>query len=1089
MNKPASKNAPARARLRTSFFIEPLEARVAPATLSFAQNFASGYNTSVPVATDSAGNIYVTGVFDGAIDMDASATGTLILQTQESNMGTPAGSDIYIAKYSPDGTLLWAQSWGGGPGGAGVIEQETPRDIVVDSGGNVYVLAEFDTINAGFGGVGIMSTTGTGTDDTVVMKLDGATGNAITGFGIQGVARWGGAGEDYAGRLGLDGGGAVFFSGTYDSSNPMLNGTGTFASAMAGDEAYVIKLNATNGGANTQFGTNGLLHFGTPQPDKAGRVLFAGTGLFIEAYDLSGGYVLKVDSTFGTPVNTFASGGRLDLVNLGGVALDNQGRLLATGGNQGAGGYLKRFNQASGAIDATLAGDGTVDFSTSAQFGQSIVVDSNDNVLVVGNRNAGPTTIGQYFALRVTDSGNLDASFGPEGRIFFATSGRDSHKEIRAAIDADDYLVIRGFFSGTTDLDPTLGQQIATATLPSANAGHPDLDVFTIRLDPNGVDATNPFALTDATGDVIRIAVAGAGSLRITAGTTPGVDIEKIETLNTDLTTKLKIGLSRTSVGTTTIASIITPGANQNLGSLTLGRNVILGDGVAGGDPALKITGKATKVTLTDVNAFSEIDFGEGLPYLDTYTNQPNVSIRNILGDGVVIDVTGDGLAGGVGGGGLGKITVNNWMGAGLIKTTQSIKAFKQKNGDCYVVFEVDKFEVGVLTKADVGSMSIPNGAWGSSGSEIEGNCGSFNCAAFLAGATLTVGSINTLTVKTGPYAGTVTMKDPSAAGMGTFKVNSDFVGYVDSASSIRNIKVSGDFMGSLLAKSIGSISAFSFDGTTTGDLYNDPLRHQIIATAGSLGAIKTTGGGMKNFEVAVFTTFGGFKISTGSGANTNTTGLDNVQLLAAAIGSVSISLKPSVGAGVITLIGMKDTILESETTIGAITSTHSISGTLIAAATQMGNIVVGSTLFPTQGVSTSMFLAGVNLGGDGAIDGDETFIRAGKIGNVTVKGTFVTSTLASGVNPVDGIFGNGDDIAAAGAGLPATQKAIGNILIGAGSGTATASPSLTHNFVIEGQKIGSLKINAVAVPLTGLPKFLRVGGIEDVNDVLVRIV
>jgi hypothetical protein len=587
----------------------------------------------------------------------------------------------------------------------------------------------------------------------------------------------------------------------------------------------------------------------------------------------------------------------------------------------------------------------------------------------------------------------------------------------------------------------------------------------------------------------VRISVAGTGSLRITAGTTPGVDIEKIETLNTDATTKLKIGLSKTSLGTTTIASIVTPGTNQDLGSLTLGKNIILGDGIAGGDPALKITGKAGKVALTDVNAYSVIDFGEGLPYLDTYTNQPNVNIRNILGDGVVIDVTGDGTAGGVGGGGLGKLTVVNWAGDGLVKTTQSIKGFKLKTGDCYVVFEVDKFEVGVLTKADIGSMSIPNGAWGSSGSEIEGNCGSFNCAAFLAGATLSAGSINTLTVKSGPYAGTVTMKDPSAAGMGTFKVNSDFLGYVDSASSIRNIKVAGDFMGSLLASSIGAITAFTFDGTTTGDLYEDPLRHQIIATAGSLGAIKTTGGGMKNFEVAVFTKFGGFKIGVGTGVNVDTVGLDNVRVLAAEIGNVAVSLKAHPSAGALTLIGMRDTIIESETSIGTVNTTHAVEDTLIAAATQMGNITVGSTVFTTQGVTDSLFLAGVNLGGDGAIDGDETFIRAGKIGNIIIKGALLTSTIASGVNPVDGIWGNGNDIAGTGAGLPATQKAIGNIQLGAGSGTATTSPGLTHNYAIEGQKIASLKINAVTVPLTGLPKYLKIGGAESVDDIVVRLV
>jgi hypothetical protein len=1088
MNKPVPIR-PGLRPVRSSSCVEPLEARVAPATFSFGQNLASGYNTSVPVAHDALGNIFMAGVFDGQIDIDPSAA-TLMLQTQESNVSGPLGSDIYVAKFSADGTLLWAQSWGGVPGSGGMARQEAVRDILVDPMGNLFVLAEFDTVAAGIGGVGTVATTMEGTNDVALLKFNGGNGNLVTSFGNAGLVKFGGSGEDRAGRLGFEGStGSLFVTGGFNSPDAQINGGGAMVAAVGNDETFVLKISALDGAPNGQFGGGGLIKFGSPSSDMGGRPMAFAGQLFLEAYEGKAGHVRKLDAMFGNPVAGFGSGGRIDIVNLGGVALDNAGRILATGGIAAVGGYLKRFDPSSGNIDPTFETDGTVDFGTTSQFGQSIVVDSNDNIYVAGTRKADEASIGQYFVARVTNAGAFDPSFGTNGRFFFGVSGLDMHREIRASVDNDGFLVMRGFFSGTTDLDPTNGTFSATAATPGPNVFHQNLDVFAIRIDPSGVDASNPFSLTDSSGDVVRISVAGTGSLRITPGTTPGVDIEKIETLNTDATTKLKIGLSKASLGTTTIASIVTPGANQDLGFLTLGKNVILGDGVPGGDPALKITGKAGKVALTDVNAHSTIDFGEGLAYLDTYTNQPNVTIRNILGDGVTIDVTGDGTAGGVGGGGLGKITVNNWMGAGLIKTTQSIKGFKQKFGDCYVVFEVDKFELGVLTKADIGSMSIPNGAWGSSGSEIEGNCGSFNCAAFLAGATLSAGSINTLTVKSGPYAGTVTMKDPSAAGMGTFKVNSDFVGYVDSASSIKNIKVAGDFMGSLLAKSIGSITAFTFDGTTTGDLFNDPLRHQIIATAGSLGAIKTTGGGMKNFEVAVFTKFGGFKISTGTGATVSTTGLDNVTVLAAEIGNISVAMKPHVTAGPITLIGMKDTIIESETSIGTVNTTHSVQDTLIAAATQMGNITVGSTVFTTQGVSTSMFLAGVNLGGDGAIDGDETFIRAGKIGNIIVKGAFLTSTIASGVNPVDGIFGNGNDIAGSGPGLPATQKAIGHIQLGAGSGTATTVPSLTHNYVIEGQKIASLKINAVTIPLTSLPKYLKVGGAEDVNDVLVRLV
>jgi hypothetical protein len=485
------------------------------------------------------------------------------------------------------------------------------------------------------------------------------------------------------------------------------------------------------------------------------------------------------------------------------------------------------------------------------------------------------------------------------------------------------------------------------------------------------------------------------------------------------------------------------------------------------------------------------LDFGEGLPYLDTYTNQPNISIRTILGDGVTIDVTGDGQVGGVGGGGLGRVVVNEWIGAGTIKTTQSVKSFWQKNGNNNVVFELDKFGVGVATKASIGYMLVPNGSWGSSGSEIEGNCGTFNCGSFLAGATLTAGNIASLTVKSGPFAGTVTLKDPSSGGMRTFRVNSDFTGYVDSSSSIRNLQIIGDFKGSLLAASIGSISAYSFDGTTTEDLFGDPLRHQIVATSGSMGTVKTTGGGMKNYEIAVFTAFSGFKIGVGSGTNVSTVGLDNVKVLAATITNIAVALKAATGAGAITLVGIKDSVFESEATIRSVVSSHAITGSMFAASTNFGNVTVGSILNPTQGITNSKFLAGTYLGGDGAFDGDEVFVRASKIGNMTVHGAFTSSTIAAGINPVDAIYGNADDIAAAGPALAGSQKAIGKLVFGAGSGTATSPVTLMHTNAIEGNKITSLKINAlpIALAITSLPKYLHVGPVEAASDVIVRLI
>jgi hypothetical protein len=90
---------------------------------------------STGLAIDSAGNVYVTGWFDGENDF-----GGIVLTNT-----TTGGQDIFVAKYDSTGALVWVQqagsdtpSWNGG------------RGIGVDTNGNVYVTGQFFG-NASFG--------------------------------------------------------------------------------------------------------------------------------------------------------------------------------------------------------------------------------------------------------------------------------------------------------------------------------------------------------------------------------------------------------------------------------------------------------------------------------------------------------------------------------------------------------------------------------------------------------------------------------------------------------------------------------------------------------------------------------------------------------------------------------------------------------------------------------------------------------------------------------------------------------------------------------------------------------------------------
>ena len=76
----------------------------------------AGSSTAADVATDQAGNSYLTGYFSGTVDFDQAAT-----HAGDTDILTARGpQDIFVAKYAPDNSLLWVQRMGGdaaSPGG------------------------------------------------------------------------------------------------------------------------------------------------------------------------------------------------------------------------------------------------------------------------------------------------------------------------------------------------------------------------------------------------------------------------------------------------------------------------------------------------------------------------------------------------------------------------------------------------------------------------------------------------------------------------------------------------------------------------------------------------------------------------------------------------------------------------------------------------------------------------------------------------------------------------------------------------------------------------------------------------------------
>ncbi len=880
---------------------------------------------------------------------------------------------------------------------------------------------------------------------------------------------------DFAGGSINSGGGSLSlvtgFAGTIttDASGVDVIGgnlaisAGNFASNGIGTVTNPLRINVNVLATTTRTSDAGQFFFGNATigaatPDLTGMDAGVGTIRF-----MGGTFTLAADDLIADDTKVVVSTGatfslaghRETIPNLtGSGTIDLTGGTLSTGG------------EVNTSVDALIIGTGN--FTKNAS-----------GVLTLTNaaNTFGPGTITLHGPLSITSN----AVLGNAGNTVVLDEGTLS---VAAGFATTRHIII-GAGGGTIDVGSgtmkLLGTVDTIGILDKTGAGalkfSPDF-VGTTRVDDGTLTTSGSQLAVTGQGSILVVVVDdGAGGTRI----------DTISLANTNATTQVFIAGPTNPDKTTTVTKIISQDATIEIGTITLGNNVILGDGINDNIPDVVIAGKVGNLVFGNVAAYTILSFGKGLPYNvggndttpDTYNNRPNVTLKTILGPGVVIDVTGDGTPGGVGGGGLGKLKIDKWDFPGTVQTTQSIGVFKLKHGNAYVTFEVDKFHNGATTTADMGKIKIAEGSWGSSGSEIEGSIGVFDAKAFLEGASLSAASIGSFTTKKGKFAGTITLTDPNTSLLGTFRVTSDFTGSIDAAGAVKTILVSGDFKGSLKAKAIGSITAYSFAGATTDDLgvYGDPLRQNIWATGGSIGLLKTTAGGISDYEIIASTIASGFAIVQSSALN-DTVGLDNVFVSAASIGNTSITLGSRTGAS---LTGIRGSVFNSQTTIGTITSSHSVMDSTVAAGTTLAAVTVGGNLTGSQ------LLAGVWLGADGVLGGsDDAFTRAASIAAITVTGKLGTTNLAAGIAPgTDGVFGTGDDEAAGGTAL--AGKALGALKFGGLAAITTSSAGLSPHFGIEAASMTSLSIGGKNVAIKA--STFHAPGSDASNDIALRLI
>jgi uncharacterized protein (TIGR03437 family) len=225
------------------------------------------FNTLAPavaaVALDGSGNIYLTGA-------TASTAGS-------------RGTDAFVSKFSPAGTLVYSTTIGGSA-------NDTGRAIAVDAQGDAYIAGDTESADfpvtpgaaqTTFGG--LVSVFGAGSfGDGFVAKFN------PTGATVLFATYWGGSEPDIAYAITLDSSGYAYVAGATSSSNFPVT-TGAFQTTYAGPPADPIEPDPDGDAFVSKFSPLGAVvwstYLGGSQADvayaialdAAGNVYLAGT--------------------------------------------------------------------------------------------------------------------------------------------------------------------------------------------------------------------------------------------------------------------------------------------------------------------------------------------------------------------------------------------------------------------------------------------------------------------------------------------------------------------------------------------------------------------------------------------------------------------------------------------------------------------------------------------------------------------------------------------------------------------------------------------------------------------------------------------
>ncbi|MCX6258132.1 MAG: T9SS type A sorting domain-containing protein [Bacteroidia bacterium] len=359
------------------------------------------------LAVDASGNIIVAGWFQSS---------TIIFGTD--TLTNEGQKDIFLAKYSTNGNILWART----AGGTGADEASS---VATDASGNIIVAGWFQSPSIIFGADTL---TNMGVEDIILAKYDT---NGI----ILWVKRAGGTGFDEAASVTSDAVGNIYVAGDFLGTN-VIFGTDT----IMNDCAENIFLAKYDDNGNVLWVKNACVTGNEKATsvavDVSGNIYLAGNflcptiafgsviltnpggdNIFIVKYDLNGnviwannayGFISGVASSVAADAsgNSFLTGNfNSSTIAFGSDTLTNEGHHNI---------FLTKYDANGNDLWAKSAG------GTSDDFAFSVAADASGNAIMVGSFSSPTITFGSISLTNILT--NPD-SLGTRSDMFIANLG------------------------------------------------------------------------------------------------------------------------------------------------------------------------------------------------------------------------------------------------------------------------------------------------------------------------------------------------------------------------------------------------------------------------------------------------------------------------------------------------------------------------------------------------------------------------------------------------------------------------------------------------------------------------------------------